>query len=77
MKRGRALNRLALSSDGRARALADLAITETLKRDPGRVVRAVTSVVEKLKSEGAYGSEEIDAGAAQRCRDWASSGKVR
>jgi hypothetical protein len=69
MKRGRALKRRTLSSDGRARALADRVITETLKRDPDRVVRAITFAVEKLKSEGAYGSEEIDAGAAQRCRE--------
>ena len=69
MKRGRALTRQARSSDDRARALADRVITETLKRDPDRVVRAVTFAVEKLKCERAYGSEEIDAGAAQLCRE--------
>ena len=47
MKHGRALN-MNRSSYLRARALADRVITETLKRDPDRVVRAITFVVEKL-----------------------------
>ena len=47
MKRGRALN-MNRPSYLRARALADRVITETLKRDPDRVVRAITFVVEKL-----------------------------
>jgi hypothetical protein len=54
MKRGRALKRRTLSSYERARTLADRVITETLKRDPDRVVRAVTFAVEKLKCERAY-----------------------
>ena len=49
MKRGRALN-MNRSSYLRARALADRVITETLKRDPDRVVRAITFAVEKLNS---------------------------
>ena len=68
MKRGRALN-MNRSSDLRARALADRVITETLKRDPDRVVRAVTFAVEKLKCERAYGWEEIDAGVARLRRE--------
>jgi hypothetical protein len=69
MKHGRALNRADLSSYLRARALADRVITETLKRDPDRVVRAITFVVETLKSDGAHGSAEIEAGVAQLCRE--------
>jgi len=68
MKHGRALN-MNRSSYLRARALADRVITETLKRDPDRVVRAITFVVEKLKSDGAHGSAEIEAGVVQLCRE--------
>ena len=48
MKHGRALN-MNRSSYLRARALADRVITETLKRDPDRVVRAITFVVESCR----------------------------
>jgi hypothetical protein len=33
------------------------------------VVRAITFAIEKLKSDGAYDSDEIDAGVAQLCSE--------
>ena len=49
--------------------MADLAITETLTRDPDRVLRAVIAVFERFKSERGYTLEEIDAIATELCRD--------
>jgi hypothetical protein len=49
--------------------LADLAITETLTRDPDRMLRAVVAVFERFKSERGYTLEEIDAIATELCRD--------
>jgi hypothetical protein len=40
-----------------------------LEEDPERVIRALAAVVDRCKAEGRYSVEEIDAAAAQLCRE--------
>jgi len=62
-------NEMGATSDLMARVVADVIITETLKVAPDQVVRVVTSVVERLKSQGHYDAAEIDRAVAELCRE--------
>ena len=51
------------------RTLVDSIIADVLEQDPDRVARAVARVIERLKSECRFSPQEIDAAAAQVCRE--------
>jgi len=51
------------------RVAVDYVILEAVEEDPERVIRALAGVVDRCKAEGGYSAEEIDAAAAQLCRE--------
>jgi hypothetical protein len=51
------------------RSLVDSIIAHVLEQDPDRVAHAVATVLERLKSERRFSPQEIDAAAAQVCRE--------
>jgi hypothetical protein len=48
-----------------ARDLADVIITDAVKRDPDRVMRVGVGVVADLKRQGRYDADEIDRAVAE------------
>ena len=51
------------------RVVVDRVILEEVEEDAERVIRALADVVERCKAEGHYSADEIDAAAAQLCRE--------
>jgi hypothetical protein len=51
------------------RVAIDRVILEEMEEDAERVIRALANVVERCKAEGRYSADDIDAAAAQLCRE--------
>jgi hypothetical protein len=51
------------------RVAVDRVILEEMGEDAERVIRARANVVERCKAEGRYSADDIDAAAAQLCRE--------
>jgi hypothetical protein len=51
------------------RVVVDRVILEEVEEDAERVIRALADVVERCKAEGHYSADDIDAAAAQLCRE--------
>jgi len=51
------------------RVAIDRFILEEVEEDAERVIRALGNVVERCKAEGRYSDDDIDAAAAQLCRE--------
>ena len=51
------------------RVVVDRGILEEVEEDAERVIRALADVVERCKAEGHYSADDIDAAAAQLCRE--------
>ena len=47
----------------------DAIILEALERDPDHVIRVLTQIAERLKVDGRYTSEEVEAAAMYLCRE--------
>jgi hypothetical protein len=51
------------------RVAIDRVLLEEVEEDAERVIRALVNVVERCKAEGRYSADDIDAAAAQLCRE--------
>ena len=51
------------------RVAIDRVILEGVEEDAERVIRALVNVVERCKAECRYSADDIDAAAAQLCRE--------
>jgi hypothetical protein len=51
------------------RVAIDRVILEEMEEDAERVIRALANVVERCKAEARYSADDIDAAAAQLCRE--------
>ena len=51
------------------RVAIDRVLLEEVEEDAERVIRALANVVERCKAEGRYPDDDIDAAAAQLCRE--------
>ena len=58
-----------IESELALRVAIDRVILEEVEEDAERVIRALASVVERCKAEGRYSADDIDAAAAQLCRE--------
>jgi len=58
-----------IESELALRVAVDRVILEEVEEDAERVIRALASVVERCKAEGRYAADDIDAAAAQLCRE--------
>jgi hypothetical protein len=47
----------------------DAIIRETLERDPDYVFRLIGEIAERLKADGRYKAEEVEAAAMHLCRE--------
>ena len=45
-------------------------ILESLERDPDYVFRVLAQIAERLKAEGRYSAEEVEAASMQLCREF-------
>jgi hypothetical protein len=54
----------------------DAIIRETLKRDPDYVFRLIVEIAERLKADGRYKHEEVEAAAMHLCRELGISRSV-
>ena len=50
----------------------DAIIRETLERDPDYVFRLIAEIAERLKADGRYKQEEVEAAAMHLCRELGS-----
>jgi hypothetical protein len=51
------------------RVAIDRVLLEEVEEDAERVIRALVNVVERCKAECRYSADDIDAAAAQLCRE--------
>ena len=51
------------------RVAIDRVLLEEVEEDAERVIRALANVVERCKAECRYSADDIDAAAAQLCRE--------
>ena len=49
--------------------LEDAAVKAIAERDPDHVLRVLAELVQRLKTDGRYPAEEIEAAALQLCRE--------
>jgi hypothetical protein len=54
----------------------DAIIRETLERDPDYVFRLIAEIAERLKADGRYKQEEVEAAAMHLCRELCISRSV-
>ena len=58
-----------IESDLALRVAIDRVILEEVEEDAERVIRVLANVVERCKAEGRYSADDIEAAAAQLCRE--------
>ena len=58
-----------IESELALRVAIDRVLLEEVEEDAERVIRALANVVERCKAEGRYSDDDIDAAAAQLCRE--------
>jgi hypothetical protein len=58
-----------IESELALRVAIDRVLLEEVEEDAERVIRALANVVNRCKAEGRYSDDDIDAAAAQLCRE--------